>query len=228
MVNGARRWLRVGPVNFQVSELAKVLVLTWVCSYCVRKRSELETTLPGFAKPVGLLTVTAFLLLLEPDFGAATVLFATGFAVLFVAGARLRYVLLLVVGGGAVVRGAGAHLGVSPEAPHRFPASLGRSLQRRLSIDAVADRHRPRRLVRRRSRQQRAEAVLSAGGAHRLRVRGARRGTGPGRRARRDRAVHGAGVAGVSDLAHGRAGGHALSSPIWRWPSACGWVCRPW
>jgi len=39
MVNGARRWLRVGPVNFQVSELAKVLVLTWVCSYCVRKRS---------------------------------------------------------------------------------------------------------------------------------------------------------------------------------------------
>jgi cell division protein FtsW len=96
MVNGARRWLRIGPVNFQVSELAKVLVLTWVCSYCVRKRSELEESLPGLIKPVGLLTVTAFLLLLEPDFGAATVLFATGFAVLFVAGARLRYVLILV------------------------------------------------------------------------------------------------------------------------------------
>jgi cell division protein FtsW len=95
-VNGARRWLRVGPINFQVSELAKVLVLTWVCSYCVRKRSELETTLPGLAKPVGLLTVAAFLLLCEPDFGATTVLFATGFAVLFVAGARLRYVILLV------------------------------------------------------------------------------------------------------------------------------------
>jgi cell division protein FtsW len=96
MVNGARRWLRIGPVNFQVSELAKVLVLTWVCSYCVRKRAELTETLPGLAKPVGLLGVTALLLLLEPDFGAATVLFATGFAVLFVAGARLRYVLLLV------------------------------------------------------------------------------------------------------------------------------------
>ncbi len=37
-VNGARRWLRIGLLNFQVSELAKVLVLTWVCSYCVRKR----------------------------------------------------------------------------------------------------------------------------------------------------------------------------------------------
>jgi cell division protein FtsW len=96
MVNGARRWLRVGPVNFQVSELAKVLVLTWVCSYCVRKRGELEQTLGGLAKPVGLLAVAAVLLLLEPDFGATTVLFATGFAVLFVAGARLRYVLLAV------------------------------------------------------------------------------------------------------------------------------------
>jgi cell division protein FtsW len=95
-VNGARRWLRIGILNFQVSELAKVLVLTWLCSYCVRKRTELEATLPGLAKPFGLLTVTAVLLLIEPDFGAATVLFATGFAVLFVAGARLRYVALLV------------------------------------------------------------------------------------------------------------------------------------
>ncbi|MGO9424329.1 MAG: putative lipid II flippase FtsW [Steroidobacteraceae bacterium] len=95
-VNGARRWMRIGPMNFQVSELCKVLVLTWVCSYCVRKRTELEQTLPGLGKPVALLGVAALLLLLEPDFGAATVLFATGFAVLFVAGARLRYVLLFV------------------------------------------------------------------------------------------------------------------------------------
>ena len=95
-VNGARRWLRIGILNFQVSELAKVLVLTWVCSYCVRKRAELETTLPGMLKPFGVLAFSALLLLVEPDFGAATVLFATGFAVLFVAGARLRYVLLLV------------------------------------------------------------------------------------------------------------------------------------
>jgi cell division protein FtsW len=97
-VNGARRWMRIGPMNFQVSELAKVLVLTWVCSYCVRKREELTHTLAGLAKPVSLLGVAAMLLLMEPDFGAATVLFATGFAVLFVAGARLRYVILLVSG----------------------------------------------------------------------------------------------------------------------------------
>jgi len=95
-INGARRWMRVGPMNFQVSELTRVLVLTWVCSYCVRKRAELEQTFAGLMKPVGLLGVAGVLLLAEPDFGATTVLFATGFAVLFVAGARLRYVLILV------------------------------------------------------------------------------------------------------------------------------------
>lgn len=95
-INGARRWMRVGPMNFQVSELARVLVLNWVCSYSVRKRAELEQTFGGLLKPVGLLGVAALLLLLEPDFGAATVLFATGFSVLFVAGARLRYVISLV------------------------------------------------------------------------------------------------------------------------------------
>jgi len=95
-INGARRWLRIGPMNFQVSELAKVLVLAWICSYCVRKRDELEQNFAGLMKPVGLLIVAGILLLAEPDFGATTVLFATGFAVLFVAGARLRYVFALV------------------------------------------------------------------------------------------------------------------------------------
>ena len=50
---------------------------------------------------MGLLAVAAVLLLAEPDFGATTVLFATGLAVLFVGGARLRWVLLLL--GGAVL-----------------------------------------------------------------------------------------------------------------------------
>ncbi|MFO1466924.1 MAG: putative lipid II flippase FtsW [Steroidobacteraceae bacterium] len=119
MVNGARRWLRIGPVNFQVSELARVLVLTWVCSYAVRKREELETTFAGLMKPVGLLVVAAVLLLAEPDFGATTVLFATGLAVLFVAGARLRYVLLLV----ALAAGAFAMLALA--SPYRLKRLTG-------------------------------------------------------------------------------------------------------
>src|SRR5450755_1860246 len=96
VVNGARRWLRVGTVNFQVSELARVLFLTWVCAYCVRKRAVLEKTWGGLLTPVAPLGLAGILLLVEPDFGATTVLVATGCAILFIGGARLRYVIALV------------------------------------------------------------------------------------------------------------------------------------
>ena len=95
VVNGGRRWLRLVGFSFQVSELARVLVLIWVASYAVRRQDELRETFTGLLKPLGLLALIAALLLGEPDFGAASVLFATGFGMLFLAGARLRYVLVL-------------------------------------------------------------------------------------------------------------------------------------
>jgi len=94
-VNGSRRWLRVAGINFQVSELARVLVLIYIASYAVRRESELRESFAGLAKALGLLFAVSALVLIEPDFGAATVLFATGFALLFLAGARLRYVIAM-------------------------------------------------------------------------------------------------------------------------------------
>ena len=85
-VNGSRRWLRLGFMNFQVSELARVLLLTYLASYAVRRGDELVPDFKGFMKPVAVLAAAAVLLLVEPDFGAATVLMATGLAVLFLAG----------------------------------------------------------------------------------------------------------------------------------------------
>jgi cell division protein FtsW len=99
-VNGSRRWLRVAGLNFQVSELARVLVLIYLASYAIRREAELRDTFLGLLKPVGLVFVVGFLLLLEPDFGAFSVLFATGFGLLFLAGARLRYVLGMMVAAG--------------------------------------------------------------------------------------------------------------------------------
>jgi cell division protein FtsW len=92
-VNGSRRWLRVAGVNFQVSEFVRVIVLLYLASYAVRREKELRTSFKGLARPLALLACMGALLLAEPDFGAATVLFGSGFALLFLAGARLRYVL---------------------------------------------------------------------------------------------------------------------------------------
>ncbi|TLY98787.1 MAG: putative lipid II flippase FtsW [Gammaproteobacteria bacterium] len=105
-VNGSRRWLHLAGVNFQVSELSRVLVLVYLASYAVRRETQLRESLAGVLKPLGLLCGVSALLLLEPDFGAATVLFATGFALLFLAGARLRYVIAttaIAAGGFAVL-----------------------------------------------------------------------------------------------------------------------------
>ncbi len=94
-VNGSRRWIHVAGINFQASELARVLVLVYVASYAVRRQEELRSSFAGLLKPLGLLVFVAALLLAEPDFGAASVLFATGFGILFLAGARLRYVIAM-------------------------------------------------------------------------------------------------------------------------------------
>jgi cell division protein FtsW len=108
-VNGSRRWLHIAGINFQVSELARVLVLVYVASYAVRREGELRESFMGLVKPLGLLFLACVLLLAEPDFGAATVLFAAGFGLLFLAGARLRWVLAMT----ALAAGGFALLAVS-------------------------------------------------------------------------------------------------------------------
>jgi cell division protein FtsW len=102
-VNGSRRWVRLGIMNFQISELARVLLLTYIASYAVRRAEELRASFKGFGKPVLVLGAAAVLLLLEPDFGAATVLMATGLAVLFLAGVRLLHLAVPLVLGVAAM-----------------------------------------------------------------------------------------------------------------------------
>jgi len=102
-VNGSRRWVRVGPLNFQPSEAARMLFLTYICGYVVRHQEALRSSFRGFLRPLLVMGAAAVLLLAEPDFGSAMVLLVAGVGVLFVAGARLRDTLLLAGAGGALM-----------------------------------------------------------------------------------------------------------------------------
>lgn len=95
-VNGASRWVAIGPVTLQPSEPARLCFLLYVASYCVRRHDALTSGFVAFAKPLALVGVAGLLLLLEPDFGAAVVLTTTALAVVFVGGARLRDVFVAV------------------------------------------------------------------------------------------------------------------------------------
>jgi len=90
-VNGATRWVSMAGINVQVSEPARLLMLMWVAGYAVRRQDELRATFAGFAKPMAVVALTGFLLLLQPDFGATAVLLAITLGILFVAGGRLIY-----------------------------------------------------------------------------------------------------------------------------------------
>lgn len=97
-VNGSMRWLGVGPVRMQVSELVKFGSIIYLAGYMVRREEELRTQASGFLKPMLILAVVAGLLLLEPDFGAAVVIIATALGLLFLAGVRLwQFVALMSV-----------------------------------------------------------------------------------------------------------------------------------
>ena len=89
-VNGSTRWLRVGFMNVQVSEPARLCMLMFVAGHLVRRNRSVREEFTGFLRPMVVLSLACALLLAEPDFGAAIVLLATALAMLFVAGARIR------------------------------------------------------------------------------------------------------------------------------------------
>jgi cell division protein FtsW len=93
-VNGSTRWVRVGFMNLQVSEPARLCFLMYLAGYLVRRSKALREQFVGFLRPMLVLTLACILLLKEPDFGAAIVLLATALAMMFVAGARIRDFIL--------------------------------------------------------------------------------------------------------------------------------------
>ena len=85
-VNGSMRWIAMGPVNLQPSELVKVFSVLYLAGYLVRRSDHVRSRLSGFFKPIILMSVIALLLLAEPDYGATVVLFATTLTLLFLGG----------------------------------------------------------------------------------------------------------------------------------------------
>ncbi|MBY4949414.1 putative lipid II flippase FtsW [Cupriavidus respiraculi] len=85
-VNGARRWIPLGLMNFQPSELMKLAVVLYAANYTVRKQEWMQSLGKGFL-PMGVaVAVVGMLLLLEPDMGAFLVIAAVAMGILFLGG----------------------------------------------------------------------------------------------------------------------------------------------
>lgn len=91
-VNGSLRWIEIGPFALQASEPVKICVIAYLAGYIVRRGDQVRESFVGFIRPVIVLMMIAFLLLLEPNYGACVVLFVTVLGMLFMGGVPLsRY-----------------------------------------------------------------------------------------------------------------------------------------
>ena len=89
-VNGAMRWLPIGPLTFQPSELMKFAALLFAADYTIRKQDQMHSLLRGFIPIAVALAVVAGLLLKEPDLGALMVVVAITMGILFLGGINLN------------------------------------------------------------------------------------------------------------------------------------------
>ena len=103
-VNGSMRWIHTWPFPVQASEPVKFCVIGYMAGYLVRHGTDVREKFIGFIKPIILLTIISALLLLEPDYGACVVIFATALGMLFMGGVPLsRFFSWMLVAGGMLI-----------------------------------------------------------------------------------------------------------------------------
>ncbi len=96
-VNGARRWLSLGFVNLQPSELMKLFAALYAADYTVRKMPHMHNLKKAFLPMAGAMVAVGVLLLKEPDFGAFVVIISIAIGILFLGGMRARLFAVLIV-----------------------------------------------------------------------------------------------------------------------------------
>lgn len=120
-VNGSRRWLGLGPVRMQASEFAKLAMVFCLAHYLAINQTRIAEFRRGFLWPIGLIGLFSVLIVFEPDFGTAALTMAVGLLLLFLAGARWRYILPCV---GLAAAGFAVLVIHNPNRLRRFTAFL--------------------------------------------------------------------------------------------------------
>ncbi len=98
-VNGAQRWIGLGPINLQPSEFMKLAAVLYAADYTARKLDDMASFRRGFVPMAVVMVLVGALLLREPDFGAFVVIVGIAVGILFLGGinARLFSALLVVM-----------------------------------------------------------------------------------------------------------------------------------
>ncbi|MFH0882932.1 MAG: putative lipid II flippase FtsW [bacterium] len=92
---GATRWLTLGPIRFQPSEIARYAAVIFIAAWAARKGQLMERMVDGIVVPLSVMGAMAALILLQPDFSTAALLIVTVMMILFISGARLSHMAMI-------------------------------------------------------------------------------------------------------------------------------------
>lgn len=96
-INGSVRWIPLGIINLQASEVAKLCLVIYLASYLVRHMNAVRTEFRAFLRPFLLMMGMGLLVILEPDYGALVVMLSALLGMMFMAGVRWYYFVGVVV-----------------------------------------------------------------------------------------------------------------------------------
>jgi cell division protein FtsW len=96
-VNGSVRWMSVGGIRIQVSEIVKFISVVYMAGYVTRHQQHVQESTYGLVRPLLVFSIACFLLLMEPDFGSAVVILAIAMGVMYLSGAKLWQFLTIIV-----------------------------------------------------------------------------------------------------------------------------------
>jgi cell division protein FtsW len=90
---GARRWFKIGSINFQPSELMKLIMIVYIADIMARKKEVVKSFLHGYLPPIMVLGGVVGLILLEPDLGTAVAVTLISVIIMFAAGVKWSHLL---------------------------------------------------------------------------------------------------------------------------------------
>jgi cell division protein FtsW len=109
-INGSRRWVGLGPVTFQPSEIAKIAVVFFLAWWFARCEKGAGRIVQGFVVPFAIVVTVLLLIVMEVDLGTTALIGATMFVIMFVAGTNPVLLGLLSLGGLAGILFVATHM----------------------------------------------------------------------------------------------------------------------